>query len=211
MNLTRMISVGVCLMFSGLAYGGPPTEEQISLIRHWLSHTSEASIHQMRGATGNQVFLHTDGHREAVYDRKGKLVQDGINDGSYNYAHPIEEPLKHFNRDILPWILWGNSNSDPTTVKERLDAYSQSLGDGLGTAQTAPTKSFREIKIEQTEIQVVEFFLRVIEEGGVPEVLKILKDPAYKPEKPFEIGRGLTEGLNAVISSGDFKPVKPDL
>ncbi len=211
MNLTRMTSVVVCLMFSGLAYGGPPTEAQISLIRHWLANTSEVSIHQMRGATGNQVFLHTDGHREAVYDEKGKLVQDGINDGSYNYAHPIEEPLKHFNRDILPWILWGNSRSDPTTVKERLDAYSQSLGGGLGAAQLASRRLLGDTKIEQTEMQVAVFFLRVIEEGGVPEVLLILKDPTYKPKQPYRIGRGLTEGLNAVISSGDFKPVEPDL
>lgn len=203
--------MGAYLLFFGLAYGGAPTEEQISLVRHWLSHTSETSIHQMRGATGNQVFLHKDGHIEAVYDDKGKLVQDGINDGSYNYAHPIKEPLKHFNRDILPWILWGSSEKDPTTVEERLDAYSRSLGGGLGAAQAASRNSFGAGKIEQTEIRVVEFFLRVIDEGQVPEVFKILKDPTYKPEKPFDIGRGLTKGLNAVIRSGDFKPVKPDL
>jgi len=210
MNLFRITALGAYLLFSGLALGGEPTAEQISLIRHWLAHTSEASIHQMRGATGNQVFRHTDGHREAVYDKDGKLVQDGINDGSYNYAHPVEEPLKHFNRDILPWILWGNSRTDPTTVEERLDAYSRSLGGGLIAAQNAPRKSFRNSKIEQSEIEVIEFFLRVIDEGEIPEVFNILKYSAYKPAKPYEIGRGLTKGLNSVVSSGDFQPVKPD-
>jgi hypothetical protein len=66
------------------------------------------------------------------------------------------------------------------------------------------------LNIAKTEIRVVEFFLRVIKEGGVPEVVRILKDPAYIPKKPFKIGRGLTKGLNAVVRSRDFKPVKPD-
>ena len=206
------IATGISLWLSCLVYGAEPTQQQIDTIRHWLSHTSETSIHQMRGAKGNKVFLHEDGHKEAVYDEAGKLVKDGINDGTYNYAHPVEEPLKHFNRDILPWILWGTSRTDPTSVEERLHAYSRSLGGGLGEAQAAPRKKNIDgkKKIEPSEIEVVDFFLKVIKEGEVEEIFKILEESGYTPKEPFKIGKGLTKGLNKVISSGAFQPVKPE-
>ncbi len=210
MNTRQVILAGLYLCLSGLVYADEPTPEQISLIRHWLSHTSETSIHQLRGASGNKVYLHKDGHKEAVYDEAGKIVKDGINDGSYNYAHPVEQPLKHFNRDILPWLLWGASRSDPTSVEERLEAYSRALGGGLGGAQAEPKRQFNDKKIDNTEVQVVAFFIRVIEEGGVQEVFKILKNPEYEPKEPSKIGKGLTIGLSKVVSSGDFQPVKPD-
>ncbi len=56
-----------------------------------LKNTYEVRIHQQNGAKDNQVYVHQDGHREAVFDKNGKLVQDGINDGSYNYYHPSKE------------------------------------------------------------------------------------------------------------------------
>lgn len=138
----------------------------------------------MRGATGNKLFLHKDGHKEAVFDEAGNPVKDGINDASYNYAHPIEEPLNHFNMDILPWMLWGSSRSDPTSVEERVEAYSRALGGGLVEVQNQPVRDFDNRKIDKNEARVIVFFLRVIKEGDVEEIFKILKDPEYKAKEP---------------------------
>ena len=100
--------------------GSSPPAPEVIAIAVVLANTHEVSIHQMRGATGNKVYLHKDGKREAVYDAAGKLVQDGVNDGSYNYFHPRREAARHFTFDILPWMTWGNSAEDPTTPKERI-------------------------------------------------------------------------------------------
>lgn len=112
-----------------------------------LQNTNEVAIHQMGGKTGNTVYLSADGHRESVYDKKGDLVKDGINDGSYNYNHPVKEPLLHFTKDIHPWIKWGNSRSDTTTPKKRIYAY---MGDLEGGIKRSHKKRETLIKLEKT-------------------------------------------------------------
>jgi len=151
-----------------------PTKREVALVRHWLANTSESRIHQLRGASENKMYLHKDGHKEAVFDGDGKPVKDGINDASYNYAHPVEEPLKHFNQDILPWILFGNSRTDPTTVEERLEAYSLALGGGLVAAQTTPKKELGK-EVEASSLRAVEFFLRVLQEGKGISPARVVK------------------------------------
>lgn len=99
-----------------------------------LKHTHELEIHRMQGATTNQVYLHEDGHREAVFDSNHKLVQDGVNDGSYNYFHPSNDPLRHFTFDIAPWILWGQTPDDPTSVQQRVHAYAADVSQGVKNA-----------------------------------------------------------------------------
>lgn len=92
-----------------------------------LVHTQELEIHQLNGAVENQVFLHKDGHKEAVYDGSGKLVNDCLNQGSYNYYHPYQYPLGHFTADILPWLIFGNCRNDPSTKEQRIKAYVSDL------------------------------------------------------------------------------------
>jgi len=92
-----------------------------------LAHTQELRIHQMNGAEGNQVFLHKDGHKEAVYDNSGNLVKDCLNQGSYNYHHPYKFPLAHFTADIMPWLIYGNCRNDPSTREQRISAYVSDL------------------------------------------------------------------------------------
>ena len=88
-----------------------------------LSHTSEIAQHNMNGVTTNVVYLHKDGHREAVYDSSDNLVTDDENQGSYNYYHPHKQPLRHFWYDTLPWIIWGNTEKDSTSPSERISAW----------------------------------------------------------------------------------------
>ena len=185
-----------------------PSQGEIEMVWRWLSNTSELPIHQLRGKTGNKLYLHKDGHKEVVYDADGKLVKDGINDGSYNYAHPVNEPLKHFNQDILPWILFGSSRTDPTSVKERLEAYSRALGIGLAAAQEKPKEEVP--KLAESELSAVRFFLEVVKMGNVEVIFEILKDSEFKPKEPKKVGEGLTDGLSKVVALNKYKPVRPE-
>ena len=185
-----------------------PSKQEVEMVWRWLSSTSELPIHQLRGKTGNKLYLHKDGHKEAVYDAGGKLVEDGINDGSYNYAHPVKEPLKHFNQDTLPWILWGSSRADPTSVKERLEAYSRALGGGLSVAQKTPKVKVRELS--ESELTAVRFFLEAARVGNVEVVFEILEDPEFQAKEPKKVGKGLTDGLLKVVALDKYKPVSPE-
>ncbi|WP_269527155.1 hypothetical protein [Coraliomargarita parva] len=173
-------------------------KREAMLIYNWLANTSETRIHQLRGATENVLYIHENGHYEAVFDGEGKIVRDGINDGSYNYAHPVEDPANHFTLDILPWIFWGYSREDPTSIEERIVAYSESLGSGLVSAQ-ANHQDFKKKKLSKDEREAIAIFVRIIEAGDVSEVYEILSDPKYESKNPYAIGDGLTKGLMTVM------------
>lgn len=109
-------------------------KDQVAAIFTILTFTQELGIHQMNGATNNQVYLHKDGHKEAVYNGKGELVQDCLNQGSYNYYNPSQHPLGHFTADILPWLILGICREDKSTKKMRIDAYISDLKLGFQRA-----------------------------------------------------------------------------
>lgn len=110
---------------------GEINPKKLQIIYSMLQKTSEHYIHNLNGATANQVYFHKDGHKEAVYDHSGKLVQDGVNDGSYNYYDRRKEPLKHFSFDTHPWIMWGASEKDPTSQRERIYGLVSDIEHGL--------------------------------------------------------------------------------
>jgi len=49
------------------------------------------------------------------------LVTDSVNRGTYNFVDSEVSRIGHFFRDVLPYILWGNDETDrqTTTVFER--------------------------------------------------------------------------------------------
>jgi hypothetical protein len=96
-----------------------------------LSNTLEIESHNLNGVTGNTLYLSEDGHKEAVYDLHGNLVTDPINEGSYNYYHYKDYPYRHFFFDILPWIFWGNAETDTSTVQDRIVAFSKDFARGI--------------------------------------------------------------------------------
>ena len=91
--------------------------KRLAVIRAILSATQENYIHKLRGATGNAVYLHPDGHREAVYVPDQQLVSDGINDGPYNYFDPTSDALRHFFFDIHPGFSMGTLQRIPRLPK----------------------------------------------------------------------------------------------
>ncbi len=113
---------------------GDIPQRHLQIVYLVLQNTHEYYIHNLNGVSGNQVFIHENGHSEAVYDKNEKLVQDGINGGSYNYFDRRKHPLKHFSFDTHPWIMWGNSKKDTTSKKERIFGYVTDLEAGLKKA-----------------------------------------------------------------------------
>lgn len=160
--------------------GEIPREHQ-RIIYAILARTNEVLIHRMRGQEGNVVYLGPGGHREAVYDADGELVEDGFNDGTYNYAHPVREPLVHFTSDISPWIAWGLSKADPTSVEDRVYAYMGDLEGGIRRAHGAvplPPLADDHAWDEPGQLQALAIFFRAIEAGDAQELFGL-----FEPER----------------------------
>ena len=81
-----------------------------------------ANCHQFTAEAGENVkYVSPDGKREAIYDSNGILVTSDEDVGTYNYipSGNVFESVGHFFVDILPWIIWGNSEKDPTLPGDR--------------------------------------------------------------------------------------------
>ena len=160
-----------------------PDSRQLSIIRYVLKNTYENNIHKMRGETENTVYVHEDG-REAVYDKDGNLVTNSYNQGSFNY-YSNNEPIKKFIWDIAPWLLWGNTEDDPTTFNERLFYYTLDLDIGIqsyifeGSNETLEIIPFK--KLSKNEKEVYYIFLKLLfnedyEIKLIPENIQRLRD-----------------------------------
>jgi hypothetical protein len=133
--------------------GAPKTlEEMVALINasppglKWkLQSPTQAAFH-MQGPDGvyNVKFVSPDGHFEAVYDKDGILLteaNDPINMGTYNYADPASELVKHVLYDVSPFGDWGNSAASSNfelyddgmenALRFREDPQAQAAYDGL--------------------------------------------------------------------------------
>ncbi len=95
--------------------------KRLSIINHVLKNTQEIFIHKMRGEDDNVCYYNDQG-MEVVYDKDGNIVTNDWNKGSYNYA-PYSRPVDKFTMDMLPWLLWGNTRTDPTDIRERFYHY----------------------------------------------------------------------------------------
>ncbi len=179
---------------------GNISSKRTSILYAILQNTSEVCIHQQNGAKDNQVYVHQDGHKEAVYDKNGKLVQDGINDGSYNYFHPTKQPLYHFTFDISPWIMWGQSRTDSTTVKSRIYVYMGDLEGGIRKAIKQKQKLRANWK-DDGQIQALAVFMRAIEEGKADALFALFEPEAKMTDKQLiDVLTRLNSGLEKVYS-----------
>ena len=150
--------------------------KRLAIVRAVLSATKEVFIHQQRGATKNQIYLSPDGHMEAVFGADGKLVADGMNDGSYNYFHPESDAVRHFSFDIHPWILWRASRKDPTTPNERIFSYVSDLERGItGAAKASDLGKVEPAVLRVGEIEAYAIFLRVVERGDATELFDLIE------------------------------------
>lgn len=189
---------------------------KLQIIYSIIQNTSEHYIHNLNGATGNVVYFHKDGHKEAVFDSDGKLVQDGINDGSYNFYDRTREPLKHFSFDTHPWIMWGNSKRDITSQQERIFGFLCDFELGLlkaleskGELDNIPTDHWDRLG----QLQAISVFLLALEKSNSETIYSLFKKDLSEITQ-IEITNGLKEledGLNKVYKSKYPKDGKPRL
>lgn len=180
---------------------GEIDSRKLQIIYLTLRNTPEYFIHNLNGASGNKVFVHKDGHKEFVYDKTGKLVQDGTNDGSYNYYGPKEMPLKHFSFDIHPWIVYGNSRRDRTSKKERIYGYVRDLEFGIRKAleqkemQDGIQKDGWD---KEGQIQALAIFILAQEKMKSDALFVLFEKQNVKDNEIYEALHDIERGFNAV-------------
>ena len=57
-----------------------------------------------------------------VYDSKGNLVIDTLNQGTYDTKSPngVTGKIKHFTFDVVPWLKWGNGTANNQIMSSNL-------------------------------------------------------------------------------------------
>ncbi len=68
----------------------------------------------------NSKYVPSDGGGEQIFNSSEKPVTSPENMPTYNFFHPSKEKFMHFLADVAPWVLWGNSPDDPTSMLERI-------------------------------------------------------------------------------------------
>lgn len=82
-----------------------------------------AACHQFTSPDrSNRKYVSPDGHSEVIFDHAGHLVTTSEDYGTYNFGDSRQDPVGHFYRDVLPWLLWGNDEIDSTDMGQRLKA-----------------------------------------------------------------------------------------
>ena len=173
-SLRRVVDVPA---MAGQLESGELNQETVAKIVLLLTNTYETEVHRMSGQYENKTYLSKDGKKEAVYDKNGNLVKDGINDGSYNYFHPRNDPLRHFTFDMSPWIQFGASKKDSTSIEKRIHAYSADIFAAVSRIRkeklTSGDKKVSELK-QIGEREAVLIILTSIEKGKATDLLKAL-------------------------------------
>lgn len=181
---------------------GKVDARRLAILHAVLGATQEVHIHQQRGANGNTVFLDPSGHREAVYGPDGQLVEDGVNDGSYNYFHPTTAAARHYFFDVHPWILMGHSRTDPTTVKERLSSYMKDLEAGMVRAANAGKFPGIDVgNLRDGEPEAYAIFVNALDAGNADELFAAIEgQDILDEESRAGLRRKLDQGFWKVYS-----------
>ena len=78
-----------------------------------------ADCHQFTATNKPNVkYVSPDGRREVIYDSTGAIVLDPRDIGTYNFCPSDENwysnaSIGHVVHDVIPWVIFGNSDSDP--------------------------------------------------------------------------------------------------
>ena len=184
---------------------GDIPQRHLQILYLVLQNTPEVYIHNMNGVTGNNTYVHKDGHREAVYDKDGNVVKDGINDASYNYFARRKAPLKHFSFDTHPWIIWGNSQQDSTTRTERIFALVGDIQIGLkaALANKGQLQNIQQKWDRDGQLQALAIFVLAQRKGNSKPIYELfeLNNATIEDREIIDVLEGLGSGLNIMYNS----------
>ncbi len=71
----------------------------------------------------DNIKYHCVDGREQIFYYDGEINNTPEDRGSFNFCPPNVNELGHFQKDIVPWIIWGNDPRDRTTVLGRLGRF----------------------------------------------------------------------------------------
>ena len=82
-----------------------------------------AIAHNLYGDRGNMDCRGRVGtpreHQQMIVAPDGTIVNSNENMGTYDFVSPNEDMWLHFERDVAPWIVWGNNPYDRTNPFSR--------------------------------------------------------------------------------------------
>ena len=153
---------------------------------------SEKSIfHQIgRGNENNEKWTNNKGE-EYVFNpstNPPKLVTNAANIGTYNYR-PESDVMGHYVSDVLPYLLWGNSESDPTTFEERIRLYEKGIDEatwGVAGLEAANTLTTTDIVVDSTSSAM---------NLTMNRITKKLQNDGVPPQVVFSIKNRIVGGL----------------
>ena len=118
----------------------PQYEWQILAQKDWQKYwvyDGELATHNLLGVSNNVSYrgLRENKHIQVVFNKYGNLVTSDENIGTYDFGLVYKNNQKiskkglerHFRKDVYPWIYWGNSAQDKTTIKDRINALIKSI------------------------------------------------------------------------------------
>ncbi len=104
-----------------------PANEGKAKEENWMLMDADQSVwHRMGpGNENNKKYVSphpnkAGGSSEVVYHQDRSLATDPANIGTYNYVDHRVSVIGHLVFDVVPYIFWGNTPSDPTSFWERL-------------------------------------------------------------------------------------------
>ena len=108
-----------------------PKSPQQALEWGWSDKVG-ADCHQFTSPDKSHTkYVSPDGKDEVIFDAQGNIVTAPEDYGTYNYANPSKDPVGHFYKDVLPWLIWGNDERDTTNMDQRVRSF---VIDGSATA-----------------------------------------------------------------------------
>ena len=104
----------------------PTTEEDANNQGYTLLDENNDKFHQNNLSGGrNRKYISPDGHHEVVFYHNGQLNNTPEDEGTYNVGSAtggfFERYIVHGILDVLPYLIWGNSPDDSTTIIDRIE------------------------------------------------------------------------------------------
>ena len=96
----------------------PPFMTYFHRIAQWNGDTSNyENVKYLCDVPSEYQTMFPNGKSEVIYNVYGYKETNTLVEGTFNFDNRL---IPHFNEDVFPYLVWGNSFNDTSTVLERL-------------------------------------------------------------------------------------------